>query len=89
MGGDSRLHALLEDSERFLLQGDYFKAEKLSRKALSCVAELLESTDRVELGDRAGSVFLQALFETNRSVIKILCCTLNTRKPPLIHDYNI
>lgn len=70
MGGDyadSRLHALLQDSERLLLQGDYFKAEKLSRKALLGVAELSDSTDREALGDRAGSVLLQSLFETNRS----------------------
>lgn len=66
MGSDSKLHAVLEDAEKLLLQGDYFSAEKYSRKALSSAARLTDPIEKSSFGDRAASVLLQALFETNR-----------------------
>jgi hypothetical protein len=63
---DSKLNAELEDAEKLLLQGDYFSAEKCSRKALSSAARLTDPDEKNSFGDRAAAVLLQALFETNR-----------------------
>ena len=66
MGGDSRLNTLLQDAESFLVQGDYFKAEKLSRKALASAIELQDPIEKFHFGDEAAVIFLQAAFETKR-----------------------
>lgn len=63
---DSKLIAVLEDAEKLLVQGDFFSAEKCSRRALSSAARLADADEKHLFADRAAAVLLQALFETNR-----------------------